>query len=425
MPSQTPTHSDVRWGPDAWSLCDIYLNPTRITGGNPVVFVRHAGGGNTGTYTDARDTATAGGEFYFYNWLNGRASDPSNIGGALPSLKWDIVHFTSGQAYWQSGSDNVGALEESINRSRSVYFPEAIRDCQRAIASIKSLGSRYGFDPNKVITYGNSHGGTLTALSQLAPPLLPVGGKLWMESQNSANTHDSRVRGCVLNQPQLKCDLDFMLQSEYAAWFNIRGENIGDGGFGFCTWTNGTLTLTMNANFAGGFAGAKAGDRVKIISGTSTVPGFYTIASITDRLNVVLTTSITGGANSADVTISPTWEFDRLDSRLRAASGVISYFEQKAADFYPGFFNFTIDEIGDHIKPYANSHDSGQIIDLRTAVEAAGLTVDGYTSTGYAGLPSVTSWAWAPWPNINGNVKSNLIVPAFLPIETWMASKVA
>jgi hypothetical protein len=421
MPSQTPTHSNVRWGSDAWSLCDIYLNPTRITGGNPVVFVRHAGGGTVGTYTDARDTATGGDEFYFYNWLNGRATDA--VGGASPSLKWDIVHFTSGQETWSDlVLNNIGQLGDDINRSRSVYFPDAIRDCQRAIASIKSLGSRYGFDPNKVITYGNSHGATLTGLSQLAPPLLPVGGKLWMDSGNCSNTHDSRVRGCVLNQPQVKCDLTHMGAAEYAAWFGMRGETISS-----CTWTNGTLTLAIPGSYPGGFAGAKVGDRVLVSGGTGVTTGYYTIASITGRLEVVLTASITGGSSPSDVTIVPVWEFDRIDSRLRDASSMTSYFEQKAADFYPGFFNFTVNEIGDHIKPYANSHDSGQIIDLRTAVEAAGLTIDGYTSTGYAGLPSITSWAWvgASWPTINTPGKTGLIVPAFLPIETWMASKVA
>lgn len=422
MPSTTPTHSDVRWGSDAWSLCDIYLNPTRDTGGNPVLFVRHGGGGTLGSYRDGRDSAWAGDDWYFHNWLNGRATDLSG-GGALPSRNWDIVHFTSGQVTWTWG----GASGESPNRSREIYFPDAIRDCQRAIASIKSLGSRYGFDPNRVITYGNSHGATLTGLSQLAPPLLPVGGKLWMDSGNATNTYDSRVRGCVLNQPQVKCDLAFMLQSEYAAWFGIRGANIGTliSGLGQCTWTNGTLTLGISGGHAGGFAGIKVGDRVEIVSGTSCVPGFYTVATVTDRLNVTLTASITGGANATDVVIKPTWEFDRIDARLRKASGMISYFEEKAADFYPGFFNFTVGELGDHNKPYANSHDSGQILDLRTAVQDAGLTIDGYTSTGYAGLPAFFSWAIGAWPNINLNTKNNLITPWFLPIETWMASKVS
>lgn len=421
MVTQTPTFSNVRWGGDAWSLCDIYQNPTRLSGGNPVVFVRHGGGGTVGSYVDGRDS-TNGEDFYFLMWLNGR-TNPGTLGAsAQPSLPWDIVHFTSGQETW-SNTTNVGALGDKINRSRSVYFPDAIRDCQRAIASIKSLGSTYGFNPNRVVTYGNSHGATLTGLSQLAPPLMPVGGKLWMDSGNSSNTYDSRVRGCVLNQPQVKCDVDFITLINYAAWFGIRGEDIPT-----CTWTNATSTLLISGSYPGGFAGIKPGDRIRVLSGTGVTPGDYTVATVEGRLSVTLTASIAAG-NPTDVTISPTWEFDSLDARLRKCSSMTSYFEEKAADFYPGFFNFTVGELtaNSHTKPYTNSHDSAQILDLRSAVESAGLTISGYESTGYAGLPpTVSSWAWiGTWPNISGNNNNLLIQPAFKPIETWMASKVS
>jgi hypothetical protein len=69
MVTVTPTYSAVQWGPEAWQLMDYYQHPTRITGGNPLLIMRHASwsSGHYQFYRSSADTEW----FYFIRWLLG------------------------------------------------------------------------------------------------------------------------------------------------------------------------------------------------------------------------------------------------------------------------------------------------------------------------------------------------------------------
>ena len=193
MPTVNPTFSDVSWGPDPWSYFDYFQNPTRITGGNPLLMLFHAGGWNTKShrsYRDSTDTEL----WHFVRWLLG-SQDPNVVGQLLassPTTKWDVASVAFGQ---QKHDASV------IPRSRSLYGMDVVRDCQRAIASVKGLYNTYGFNPNKVIVGGESSGAMTSALSQLVPARFGNGqSKVWRDSNYGPNTFDSTARGILFSE---------------------------------------------------------------------------------------------------------------------------------------------------------------------------------------------------------------------------------
>lgn len=181
MATSTPDFQDQSWGSDPWCKFDYWQHPTRDTGGNPLLLLRHPGGGTVGSHQWFRDSANTD-WFYFLRWLNGAHTNS-------PAQHWDICSFTSGQRRHET---------TIISPSRSIFYPEAVRDCQRAIGAIKALYDTYGFDPNKVCGLGESYGATTISLSQLAPPLPGSGNSgVWRDSKLDPRTFDSTLRGVI------------------------------------------------------------------------------------------------------------------------------------------------------------------------------------------------------------------------------------
>jgi hypothetical protein len=201
MPAAIPTFADQRWGPNTWCKFDYYQNPTRVSvdakhpqGQNPVLFLRHPGGGTVGSHQWYRNSAQTD-FFYFIQWLLGGAcvGDPSGLQGAQagtePSRHWDILSFTSGQQ-----THDVTA----INRSISLFSQAAVRDCQRGVASCKHLLVDYGGNPNRSSWLAESYGSTLMGVGQLKPPRLGSGNlRAWTDRIGDPNTHDSRLKGGI------------------------------------------------------------------------------------------------------------------------------------------------------------------------------------------------------------------------------------
>lgn len=229
MATRNPTLSG-RWGESAWAQFDYWRNPVRVgvdaahpNGQNPCIFYRPGGGGTGGNHQDIR-TDAYGDPFFLFHWLGG-AHATSN-----PGSKWDLCSFSSGQ---QMHVDFFTGLQTLFPRTRSLFFPDAIRDCQRAIASIKGQAATLGFDPNKVVGWGDSYGATLLGLSQLAPPL--GGGNrrsVWRDGTNLSKSYDSTLRGLLYHQGQIDCrkigGVDYLAYQHCAAWFGTRYNDSGE-----------------------------------------------------------------------------------------------------------------------------------------------------------------------------------------------------
>lgn len=181
MATSTPTYEDQVWGSDPWCRFDYWQHPTRDSGGNPLLLVRHPGGGTVGSHQWYRDSANTD-WYYLLRWLNG---DYTNS----PAQHWDVCSFTSAQRRHET---------TIISPSRSVFYMEAVRNCQRAIGAIKARYGTYGFDPSRVLGMGESYGATTISLSQLAPALPGTGnGSVWLESKLNPGTFDSVLRGVI------------------------------------------------------------------------------------------------------------------------------------------------------------------------------------------------------------------------------------
>lgn len=226
MASRTPTLSG-RWGEAPWAQFDYYRNPVRIgvdsdhpNGQNPCVFYRHGGGGTGGNFQDLR-TDAFGDPFFAIHWMTG------GVTGSNPTARWDLCSFSSGQ---QHHIDFFSGLQTVFPKSIELFFPDAIRDCQRAIASLKGQHRTLGFNPNKVVGWGDSYGATLLGLSQLAPPLGGGNRRLvWRDGTNLSANYDSTLRGLMFHLGQIDCRVvggtSYLAYNNCAGWFGTRYNN--------------------------------------------------------------------------------------------------------------------------------------------------------------------------------------------------------
>lgn len=223
MATRAPTVSG-RWGEAPYAQFDYWRNPTRIgvdpehqNGQNPCIFHRHGGGGVGGHHQTLRND-NYGDPFFVLHWLSG------GVTGSAPATKWDLCSFSSGQ---QLHAEFFTPFIAPYERSRSLWFPDPIRDHQRAVASIKGQAVSLGFNPRKVVGWGDSYGGTVMGLSMLAPTLGGTGRRgVWRDSTNFTTNHDSTLRGAVLQQPQIDCrnisGTDYLASALVAGWFGTR-----------------------------------------------------------------------------------------------------------------------------------------------------------------------------------------------------------
>lgn len=184
--------SDLRYGPHAFSKFDYYQNSERVgvdalhpNGQNPLLIMRHPGGGTVGSHRWWRDSSnddtTLEGLFDWIQWLLG--AQPST----KPALKWDVATVTTGQQTHTGGG---------FPRTRSMFFPESIVDYQNMIASIMHLSWELGFDEQRVISGGSSMGALLGGLAMMAPGLRGTGSQhVWVKGRYVFDTHRSTPKG--------------------------------------------------------------------------------------------------------------------------------------------------------------------------------------------------------------------------------------
>lgn len=220
----TPTFADQRWGPEPYALFDYYRNPVRDNvdtlhpnGQNPLWIIRHGGGGQLGEYVDVR-TSRYGDSFYLPMWLC--ANQPGSNDNA-PATHWDVCSIESGQ---QTHFEFFSGLQSLFPRSRQIFMPHAIRDLQRAIASLKHMCRFYGFDPNRCIGYGESYGASLMALAAIVPPFGGPGRRtVWQAGDRRPATHDSTLRGVFMSQAQIDVRNSAPGNVDYIAYQNFGG----------------------------------------------------------------------------------------------------------------------------------------------------------------------------------------------------------
>jgi hypothetical protein len=220
MVTVTPTNSAVQWGPEAWQLFDYYQHPTRITGGNPLLIMRHASW-NSGHYQFYRNSADTE-WFYFIRWLLGNQGGSESAAhlATSPAECWDVCAIETGQ---QKHGNTV------TPRSAALYGMDAVADMQRGIASIKAMHRVYNFDPNKVIVGGESAGATLAALSQLVRPRLGSGrSSTGIESLYDPDTFDSTCRGVLYSEGPVDVDMDYFHFSRTGPFLGVSTTDSGE-----------------------------------------------------------------------------------------------------------------------------------------------------------------------------------------------------
>jgi hypothetical protein len=125
MATSTPTYADQPYGALPFERFDYWKHPDGTPGGNPVLFLRHGGGGIGGDYRGFRSDAQGNEAFYFCRWLN-------NAHTNSPAQHWDLCSFSSGQFIY----GDFQAPGNPIPRCVAMFEMDAVRSCQRAISRI-------------------------------------------------------------------------------------------------------------------------------------------------------------------------------------------------------------------------------------------------------------------------------------------------
>ncbi len=228
MAQITPTKQRVRWGPEAWQLFDYFAHPIRDNGGNPCFIWRHGGGGSGGHFEESwLDTVPW---FSFFNFLNKRERD----------VHFDIISIETGQ---RSHNRSPGGLGLPINfrRSKMLFFPEALADFKRGVASVKRWGQAVNGDagffinPNKCIVGGQSFGASIAGISCVTAPLvLGADGDTRLENIWEPTAYDSTALGCFYMMGQIDArntgtgGVTYHWFKTWPGWYGTRGD-IGGG----------------------------------------------------------------------------------------------------------------------------------------------------------------------------------------------------
>lgn len=227
MPTIVPTFADVPWGTLDWQRFDYFKHPFqdpkqfdeqagKWVGGNPLLMMRHGGGGTAGDYRYYR-TFGSGTFATFLRWLqdnpHGVHFDYCSIGSGQRSFDWSPM---------------------LLQRSQPLYFPAAFLDLQRARAAIKARHLDFGFDPDNCHAGGNSYGATVQTLAQLYPAWRGAGGDaaLAIAGAGRTNSFDSTVRSVLAQQPQVSIaesipGTDYMDFINVVGWLGTRTDDSG------------------------------------------------------------------------------------------------------------------------------------------------------------------------------------------------------
>lgn len=183
--SLTPTLTAQQWGPHPWQLFDYYAHATRDAGGNPLLIVRHVGGGTGGYYGDLWTTDRMPANFVRY--IHSTAS----LG-----LHFDVMSIETAQRSF----DTITAANKKLILSQAF-------DMQIAISTVKRLGvsgfggGTYVADPRRYSALGDSHGSNIVSLSQLLPA--SSGPHVWASTDS---LFDSSLNSIIyhIGQPDVR-----------------------------------------------------------------------------------------------------------------------------------------------------------------------------------------------------------------------------
>lgn len=202
MAVPTQTLINQRWGPERWQLFDYFAHPIRDPGGNPCLIWRHGGGGWAGNYK---------------LWPNSGFEISEGLPDYLlnePGLDqhFDVVTI---QTCEQTMTNSAGtSFPAEIPRTTRHNMWDNVMDHKRAICAIKAWGTgaggftngvyTYRINPDKIISGGQSFGGTVTALSMITPPIT-YDTKWGMSSvrEFDAGNYDSTVLGVIYFSSQV------------------------------------------------------------------------------------------------------------------------------------------------------------------------------------------------------------------------------
>lgn len=206
MTTYVPQFADQKWASEPWCQFDVYQNPVRLSGGNPVAIMGNAGGGFFGTHRYFRDTADSA-MVDFMRYLLGDYVSTS----PAPLEKWDVWAVTTAQRRHSP----IGI----IRRSQAIVFPNNVRDRQRANLETAKISHLYGANPRKRILIGESFHGWADMLSQLEQTLIGAG-------------HDSRVCGVLSSGGPVDMQnyggLDYFYWTALAQMMGVRDDDPGE-----------------------------------------------------------------------------------------------------------------------------------------------------------------------------------------------------
>lgn len=202
MATLTPYQRDVFYGPSIHQSYDIYRHPVRDPGGNPVIVYRHGGGWASNDKRDISVDGNSPNRFATYVLSQTAATD----------THFDIVSIETRQRSF-SDSGATGGFAQPYDEP--AYFPDAWSDAKLAIVHIKSNALTYGWDPKKLVLFGNSAGASILWWSQLTDPLTISGV-------------DSRVTAMAFEKPLV----DFRIDSAGVETYSSATDNFYDYAFG-------------------------------------------------------------------------------------------------------------------------------------------------------------------------------------------------
>lgn len=360
-----PTNSNVRWGPHALDIYDIFRHPTRDAGGNPMLIYKHTGGGAKDDFYNQSGTIA----FIMFSYLLDSARD---------------VHFDC---------MSIETPEYRLaTRGRSVQFPECTFEAQAAICGIKARAADFGQNSAKMCAMGESFGGWVFLMSQIFQPYVPqLGQKVaaWnalLPRQGFYITQpvDSSLKGLI--------NLDGVVDWRKLA--TPRGIKFTNGVWSGTTITStgsftnyrddtqdrDLLVVTAPSNIAGTYQITGKTNDTLTMAVSKTVTGVAGYVP-TDQLELNIAFNLYGGPTTLSSASAASW--DALPRSMIEQASPMWYAQNDRASYLcPVYNQYSVTNATGHT-PYGSSwtstyggtpnvHDPAQGYDLHAALRAIG-----------------------------------------------------
>jgi hypothetical protein len=190
---------NIRYGPHLQQRVNVYRNAVRRVGGNPVLVYFHGGGWGSNEKTSTQEGLNQKQRIFWAYLLNSAIYGTDGVPFDLVSVEWR-------QHTWENFAPNNlaggtptpyeptkdGAHPGIGPTSFPAYFPTWIDDSQRAIQWVKTNAERFGFDAERIATWGTSAGSGNAMAADLSPSR--AYSQRWKASNRLDVFADSRVR---------------------------------------------------------------------------------------------------------------------------------------------------------------------------------------------------------------------------------------